>query len=131
MGAHICIYIHTYGGMMYPRRGHAMLAADKRCWHAIWRMLCAVVAAVAHRAWCLSSCLLSMHHASCCWCTMQHASPEASSLCSCCCFCCTRDGRTRASGMGCPPWARFAAELAPLEGDDKWSGFFDGFDGKV
>lgn len=41
------------------------------------------------------------------------------------------DGRTRASGMGCPPWARFAAELAPLEGDDKWVGFFDGFDGRV
>jgi hypothetical protein len=27
------------------------------------------------------------------------------------------DGRVRASGMGVPPWARFAAELAPLEGE--------------
>lgn len=27
------------------------------------------------------------------------------------------DGRVRASGMGCPPWARFAAELAPVEGE--------------
>eukprot|EP00775_Hariotina_reticulata_P003194 gene3194-3472_t len=26
------------------------------------------------------------------------------------------DGRVRASGMGPPPWARFAVELAPLEG---------------
>lgn len=26
------------------------------------------------------------------------------------------DGRVRASGMGQPPWARFAVELAPLEG---------------
>lgn len=42
-----------------------------------------------------------------------------------------RDGRTRASGMGPPPWARFVGELAPLEGDDKWTGFFDGFDGSV
>jgi hypothetical protein len=41
------------------------------------------------------------------------------------------DGRVRASGQGPPPWARFAAELAPLEGDDKWGGFLDGFDGKV
>eukprot|EP00195_Chlamydomonas_chlamydogama_P003167 CAMPEP_0202919384 /NCGR_PEP_ID=MMETSP1392-20130828/75718_1 /ASSEMBLY_ACC=CAM_ASM_000868 /TAXON_ID=225041 /ORGANISM="Chlamydomonas chlamydogama, Strain SAG 11-48b" /LENGTH=277 /DNA_ID=CAMNT_0049612727 /DNA_START=146 /DNA_END=979 /DNA_ORIENTATION=- len=41
------------------------------------------------------------------------------------------DGRVRASGQGCPPWARFAAELAPLEGDDKWTGFFDGFDGRI
>lgn len=41
------------------------------------------------------------------------------------------DGRTRSSGMGSPPWARYAAELAPLEGEDKWTGFFDGFDGRV
>eukprot|EP00879_Flechtneria_rotunda_P002914 GHRR01003131.1.p1 GENE.GHRR01003131.1~~GHRR01003131.1.p1 ORF type:complete len:309 (+),score=86.80 GHRR01003131.1:246-1172(+) len=41
------------------------------------------------------------------------------------------DGRVRASGMGQPPWARFAVELAPLEGEGKWTGFFDGFDGKV
>eukprot|EP00877_Chromochloris_zofingiensis_P000740 jgi/Chrzof1/10667/Cz05g07170.t1_LPA1A[v5.2] len=41
------------------------------------------------------------------------------------------DGRVRASGMGCPPWARFAAELAPVEGEGKWTGFFDGFDGRV
>ena len=27
------------------------------------------------------------------------------------------DGRVRASGMGCPPWGRFTAELAPLEGE--------------
>jgi hypothetical protein len=27
------------------------------------------------------------------------------------------DGRVRASGMGQPPWARFAVELAPLEGE--------------
>jgi hypothetical protein len=33
--------------------------------------------------------------------------------------------------MGPPPWARFVGELAPLEGDDKWTGFFDGFDGSV
>jgi hypothetical protein len=33
--------------------------------------------------------------------------------------------------MGSPPWARYAVELAPLEGDDKWTGFFDGFDGRV
>ncbi|WIA12497.1 hypothetical protein OEZ85_012530 [Tetradesmus obliquus] len=41
------------------------------------------------------------------------------------------DGRVRASGMGQPPWARFAVELAPLEGEGKWTGFMDGFDGKV
>lgn len=41
------------------------------------------------------------------------------------------DGRVRASGMGCPPWGRFAAELAPLEGESSWKGLFDGFDGKV
>ncbi|KAF8071380.1 LPA1 [Scenedesmus sp. PABB004] len=41
------------------------------------------------------------------------------------------DGRVRSSGMGPPPWARYAVELAPLEGEDKWTGFFDGFDGKV
>jgi hypothetical protein len=39
------------------------------------------------------------------------------------------DGRVRASGQGAPPWGRFAAELAPLEG--MWSGFADGFDGRV
>lgn len=40
------------------------------------------------------------------------------------------DGRVRASGMGGAPWARMAAELAPLEGDkDAWSGFLSGFDG--
>lgn len=26
------------------------------------------------------------------------------------------DGRVRASGMGAPPWERFVAELAPVEG---------------
>lgn len=41
------------------------------------------------------------------------------------------DGRVRASGQGCPPWARFAAELAPIKGDNAWTGFFDGFDGRV
>ncbi|MEW5303923.1 MAG: hypothetical protein WDW36_006568 [Sanguina aurantia] len=41
------------------------------------------------------------------------------------------DGRVRSSGMGPPPWARYAAELAPLDGSGAWSGFFDGFDGKV
>mmetsp|Transcript_34359 Transcript_34359/g.97322 ORF Transcript_34359/g.97322 Transcript_34359/m.97322 type:complete len:323 (-) Transcript_34359:123-1091(-) len=39
------------------------------------------------------------------------------------------DGRVRASGKGCPPWAQFAVELAPLEG--MWKGFFDGMDGVV
>lgn len=39
------------------------------------------------------------------------------------------DGRVRASGMGGAPWARMVAELAPLEGDKKWSGMLDGFDG--
>lgn len=39
------------------------------------------------------------------------------------------DGRVRASGMGGAPWARFVAELAPLEGESAWSGFFSGFDG--
>lgn len=48
-----------------------------------------------------------------------------------CKWCGCRDGRTRSSGMGSPPWARYAVELAPLEGDDKWTGFFDGFDGRV
>ncbi|GAX75281.1 hypothetical protein CEUSTIGMA_g2726.t1 [Chlamydomonas eustigma] len=41
------------------------------------------------------------------------------------------DGRVRASGQGIPPWPRFAAELAPLAGNDKWTGFFDGFDGRI
>ena len=41
------------------------------------------------------------------------------------------DGRVRASGVGKPPWSRFAAELAPIEGEGKWGGFFDGFDGRV
>jgi hypothetical protein len=31
--------------------------------------------------------------------------------------------------MGGAPWARMVAELAPLEGDKKWSGFMSGFDG--
>ncbi|KAI8465812.1 MAG: hypothetical protein J3K34DRAFT_461212 [Monoraphidium minutum] len=39
------------------------------------------------------------------------------------------DGRVRASGMGGAPWPRMVAELAPLEGDKKWSGFMSGFDG--
>uniref|UniRef100_A0A061QXT6 Uncharacterized protein n=1 Tax=Tetraselmis sp. GSL018 TaxID=582737 RepID=A0A061QXT6_9CHLO len=39
------------------------------------------------------------------------------------------DGRVRASGRGCPPWAQFAAELAPMEG--MWKGLFDGMDGAV
>ncbi|GLI66510.1 hypothetical protein VaNZ11_010343 [Volvox africanus] len=41
------------------------------------------------------------------------------------------DGRVRSSGSGVPPWRRYALELAPLEGDGKWTGFFDGFDGRV
>lgn len=41
------------------------------------------------------------------------------------------DGRVRSSGQGLPPWQRYMMELAPLSGDDKWSGFFDGFDGRV
>ncbi|KAG1667529.1 hypothetical protein FOA52_013719 [Chlamydomonas sp. UWO 241] len=41
------------------------------------------------------------------------------------------DGRVRTSGQGMPPWTRFLAELAPMTGDDKWAGFFDGFDGRV
>ncbi|KAK9817814.1 hypothetical protein WJX72_002596 [[Myrmecia] bisecta] len=39
------------------------------------------------------------------------------------------DGRVRASGVGPPPWARFVAELAPVEG--MWKGLGDGFDGAV
>jgi hypothetical protein len=31
--------------------------------------------------------------------------------------------------MGGAPWARMAAELAPLEGDGKWAGMLSGFDG--
>lgn len=41
------------------------------------------------------------------------------------------DGRVRSSGSGTPPWRRYALELAPLEGKDGWTGFFDGFDGRV
>lgn len=41
------------------------------------------------------------------------------------------DGRVRSSGMGRPPWRRYALELAPLDGPGGWTGFFDGFDGKV
>jgi len=39
------------------------------------------------------------------------------------------DGRVRASGVGCPPWAAFAAQLPPVGG--MWEGFGDGFDGRV
>lgn len=39
------------------------------------------------------------------------------------------DGRVRASGTGCPPWAAFAAQLPPVGG--MWEGFGDGFDGRV
>jgi hypothetical protein len=38
------------------------------------------------------------------------------------------DGRVRSSGVGVPPWQKFAAELPPA---DKWGGFLDGFDGRV
>jgi hypothetical protein len=31
--------------------------------------------------------------------------------------------------MGGAPWARMVAELAPLEGESKWAGMLDGFDG--
>lgn len=41
------------------------------------------------------------------------------------------DGRVRSSGLGSPPWARYAAELPPLEGDKSWTGFFSSFDGRV
>ncbi|CAL8462655.1 g2188 [Coccomyxa elongata] len=41
------------------------------------------------------------------------------------------DGRVRGSGQGPPPWQRLIAQLAPLEGDGAWKGFFDGFDGRV
>lgn len=40
-----------------------------------------------------------------------------------------KDGRVRASGVGCPPWAKFAAQLPPEDG--MWSGFLDGMDGRV
>lgn len=40
-----------------------------------------------------------------------------------------KDGRVRASGVGCPPWAQFALSL-PKE-DGVWSGFSDGMDGRV
>ena len=39
------------------------------------------------------------------------------------------DGRVRASGSGCPPWAAFAVQLPEMEGVFK--GFGDGFDGRV
>lgn len=39
------------------------------------------------------------------------------------------DGRVRASGTGAPPWAKFAMQLAPLEG--MWGGVLDGMDGRV
>lgn len=39
------------------------------------------------------------------------------------------DGRVRTSGMGPPPWAIIAAQLPPAEGI--WTGFMDGFDGRV
>ena len=38
------------------------------------------------------------------------------------------DGRVRSSGVGTPPWEKFAKELPPA---DKWGGFLDGFDGRV
>ena len=41
------------------------------------------------------------------------------------------DGRVRSSGQGPPPFDRYRAELAPLSGEGKWSGFFDGFDGSL
>ena len=40
-----------------------------------------------------------------------------------------KDGRVRASGLGCPPWAQFVAQLPPEDG--MWSGFLDGMDGRV
>ena len=36
------------------------------------------------------------------------------------------DGRVRASGLGCPAWGAFAAQLPPVE-----SGSWDGMDGKI
>lgn len=39
------------------------------------------------------------------------------------------DGRVRASGVGCPPWAKFAAQLPPTSGF--FQGFLDGMDGRV
>jgi hypothetical protein len=39
------------------------------------------------------------------------------------------DGRVRASGLGCPPWAKFAAALPPTDGF--FSGLLDGMDGRV
>lgn len=39
------------------------------------------------------------------------------------------DGRVRTSGMGTPPWERFAVELPPTDG--AWGGVMDGFDGRV
>lgn len=41
------------------------------------------------------------------------------------------DGRVRSSGLGIPPWGRYAAELPPLEGEKSWTGFFSSFDGRV
>ena len=40
-----------------------------------------------------------------------------------------KDGRVRASGVGCPPWQQFALSL-PKE-DGGWGGFLDGMDGRV
>lgn len=40
-----------------------------------------------------------------------------------------KDGRVRASGLGCPPWAKFAAQLPP--DDSFWGSFLDGMDGRV
>jgi hypothetical protein len=37
------------------------------------------------------------------------------------------DGRVRSSGMGSPPWARFAMELGPITGNS----MLDGFDGDM
>ena len=39
------------------------------------------------------------------------------------------DGRVRASGLGCPPWDIFAAQLPPTDGF--FGGLLDGLDGKV
>eukprot|EP00897_Mesotaenium_endlicherianum_P001440 jgi/Mesen1/1323/ME000013S00813 len=39
------------------------------------------------------------------------------------------DGRVRASGVGYPPWQKFAAQLPPMKGI--WKGPLDGMDGRV